>query len=58
MKSIRRMTTIATNTIREAVRNKLLYAVLVVTVVMILASVAISTLSYVEGTRIMQEDAV
>ena len=55
MKSLSRMATIAGNTIREAVRNKLLYAVLVVTVVMIFASVLISTLSYVEGTRIMQD---
>lgn len=55
MHSLGRITTIATNTIREAVRNKLLYAILIVTIVMILASVAISTLSYVEGTRIMQD---
>jgi ABC-type transport system involved in multi-copper enzyme maturation permease subunit len=55
MKSLSRMATIASNTIREAVRNKLLYAILVVCVVMIFASVLISTLSYVEGTRIMQD---
>ncbi|MCA9512494.1 MAG: ABC transporter permease [Myxococcota bacterium] len=50
-----RIATIAHNTIREAVRHKLLYAVLVVSVLMIFASVLISTLSYVEGTRIMQD---
>ena len=50
-----RIATIAHNTIREAIRHKLLYAVLVVSVLMIFASVLISTLSYVEGTRIMQD---
>lgn len=50
-----RITTLAANTLREAVRNKLLYAILVVSVLMLAASVVISTLSYVEGTRIMQD---
>jgi len=53
-----RVATIALNTLREAVRNKLLYAVLAVAVVMIVMSVVVSTLSYVEGTRIMQDMAL
>ena len=50
-----RVFTIAANTLREALRDKLMYAVFAVSVLMTFASVAISTLSYVEGTRIMQD---
>lgn len=55
MMSPSRVGAIAANTVREAIRNRLLYAVLAVSVLMIAGSVVISTLSYVEGTRIMQD---
>ena len=48
---------IAGNTVREALRNRLMYAIFAVSTLVTLASVAISTLSYVEGTRIMQDFA-
>jgi len=48
---------IASNTVREALRNRLMYAIFAVSVLVTLGSVAISTLSYVEGTRIMQDFA-
>ena len=47
--------TIATNTVREAVRNKLLYILLFFAVALILAGVFLSTLSYVESERILQD---
>ena len=46
---------IATNTVREAVRNKLLYALLFFAVLVIGAAVVIASLSYVEGERIIQD---
>lgn len=46
---------IATNTVRESVRNKLLYALLFFAVVVIAAAVVIASLSYVEGERIIQD---
>ena len=52
---ISRVGTIAANTLREALRDKLMYAIFAVSVLMTFASVVISTLSYVEGTRIMQD---
>ena len=48
---------IAFNTVREALRNRLMYAIFAVSVLVTFVSVVISTLSYVEGTRIMQDFA-
>ena len=45
---------IATNTVREAVRNKLLYALLFFAVGVIGVAVIVASLSYVEGQRIIQ----
>ncbi len=47
--------TIATNTDREAIRNKLLYVLLFFAVALILAGVFLSSLSYVESERILQD---
>ena len=58
MTALSRIYTIASNTVREAVRDKLMYAIFAVSVLMTFASVVISTLSYVEGTRIMQDLAL
>jgi ABC-type transport system involved in multi-copper enzyme maturation permease subunit len=53
--ALARIYTIAANTLREAVRDKLMYAIFAVSVLMTFACVVVSTLSYVEGTRIMQD---
>jgi ABC-type transport system involved in multi-copper enzyme maturation permease subunit len=50
-----RIATIAGNTVREAVRSRLLYTLLGFAIVMILAGVLLSTLSYVESERILQD---
>jgi Cu-processing system permease protein len=50
-----RVWTLAANTVREAVRNKLLYTLLAFAVVMIATGVLLSTLSYVERERIVQD---
>ena len=50
-----RISTIAHNTIREAIRNKLLYTLLFFSIVLIGTGVLISTLSYVERARILQD---
>lgn len=55
MKALIRIFTIATNTVREAVRNKLLYALLFFAILLILSGVFLSTLSYVESARILQD---
>jgi ABC-type transport system involved in multi-copper enzyme maturation permease subunit len=55
MSSIVRVWTIAANTIREAIRSKLLYTLLFFAVLMICAGVLLSTLSYVESERILQD---
>ena len=55
MDSLTRIWPIATNTCREAIRNRLLYALLFFGVVVIGASVLIASLSYVEGERIIQD---
>ncbi len=47
--------TIATNTVREAIRNKLLYVLLFFDVALILAGVFLSSLSYVESEPILQD---
>jgi ABC-type transport system involved in multi-copper enzyme maturation permease subunit len=43
------------NTIREAIRNKLLYTLLFFAVVMIGTGVVVGSISYVEGSRILQD---
>lgn len=55
MISLMRVATIAANTVREAVRNKLLYVLLVFAILLITFSVLVSTLSYVESDRILQD---
>ena len=54
MGSLSRMAAIATNTLREAVRNRLLYALLFFSVSMMCAGIFVSSLAYVEGERILQ----
>ncbi len=55
MGKLLRIQTLASNTIREAIRNKLLYTLLGFAVVMIGSGVVISTLSYVEVDEILQD---
>ncbi len=50
-----RILAIAGNTVREAVRSRLLYALLVFAILLICAGVLLSTLSYVESERILQD---
>ena len=52
---ILRIWTIALNTLREAIRNKLLYTLLFFAIALIGTGVLVSTLSYVEGERIVQD---
>ena len=53
--ALNRVVAIAANTIREAVRNRVLYTLLFFAVVMIGTGVLLSTLSYVEQERILQD---
>jgi ABC-type transport system involved in multi-copper enzyme maturation permease subunit len=46
---------IAHNTLRESVRNKIAYALLFFAVLLIASGAIVSTLSYVEGGRILQD---
>ncbi len=55
MRAALRIWTIASNTVREAIRNKLLYVLLLFAVGLILAGVLLSSLSYVESERILQD---
>ena len=55
MSALMRIGTIAINTVREAVRNKLLYALLLFAALLILSGVFLSSLSYVESERILQD---
>jgi ABC-type transport system involved in multi-copper enzyme maturation permease subunit len=50
-----RIRTIAGNTVREAIRNKVLYALVFFAVLLIGVGVLLSTLSYVEQERIIQD---
>jgi ABC-type transport system involved in multi-copper enzyme maturation permease subunit len=50
-----RIWTIAMNTLREAVRNKLLYTLLFFAILLIGAGAVLSALSYVESERILQD---
>jgi Cu-processing system permease protein len=54
MISARRVSAIASNTVREAIRNKILYTLLFFGVLMIAAGILLSALSYVEVHRILQ----
>ncbi|MFO0689303.1 MAG: ABC transporter permease [Myxococcota bacterium] len=55
MKSLVRIHALAANTFREAIRNKLLYALLAFSIVLIGAGVLLATLSYVEVDEILQD---
>ena len=46
---------IAHNTLRDAVRNRVLYVLLFFSLVMIASSAGLATLSYVERERILQD---
>ena len=50
-----RVWTIGCNTMREAIRSKLLYTLLLFAIVMIGTGVVVSSISYVEGSRILQD---
>jgi ABC-type transport system involved in multi-copper enzyme maturation permease subunit len=54
---ITRILAVAGNTVREAVRNRILYTLLAFAVVMIGSSAMLSNLSYVEQGRILQDIA-
>ena len=54
MMSPTRIAAVASNTVREAIRNKVLYALLFFGVLLIGTGVLVSSLSYVEGERILQ----
>lgn len=49
-----RVAALATNTMREAIRSRVLYTLLFFAVLLIGTGVLVSTLSYVEGQRILQ----
>lgn len=55
MSSLLRIQTLAVNTVREAVRSKVLYVLLFFALVLIGTGVLLSTLSYVERERILQD---
>ena len=55
MISLLRIWTLASNTVREAIRNRLLYTLVFFAIALIGTSVFVSALSYVEGARIMQD---
>ena len=55
MNSLVRIWTIARNTLREAVRNKVLYTLLFFAILIISIGVVLSALSYVESERILQD---
>ena len=55
MTSLARIGTIAMNTVREAIRSKLLYVLLFFAIALILTGVLLSALSYVESERILQD---
>lgn len=50
-----RVWAIGRNTVREAIRNKLLYTLLFFAIVMIGTGVIVGSISYVEGSRILQD---
>ncbi|HME71831.1 MAG TPA: ABC transporter permease [Myxococcota bacterium] len=55
MMSLVRVGTLAANTVREAIRNRVLYTLVFFAVLLIGTGVLLSTLSYVERERILQD---
>jgi hypothetical protein len=55
MRGMMGVAAIATNTVRESVRSKLLYGLLFFAVLLIGVGAVVSTLSYVESARILQD---
>lgn len=55
MNSLIRIRALATNTFREAIRNKLLYTLLGFSILMIASGILLATLSYVEVNEILQD---
>ena len=55
MNSLLRIQALAENTIREAIRNKLLYMLLGFAILMIISGVLLASLSYVEVDEILQD---
>ncbi len=55
MKMLDRILAIAMNTVREAIRNRVLYTLLFFALALIGTGVLVSTLTYVEGDRILQD---
>lgn len=55
MNALLRIHTIAVNTVREAVRSKVLYTLLFFALLLIATGVILATLSYVERERILQD---
>lgn len=55
MATLGAIATIASNTVREAIRSKVLYIFLIFAMIMIGSGVLVSTLSYVERPRILQD---
>jgi ABC-type transport system involved in multi-copper enzyme maturation permease subunit len=55
VKSLLCIWTLAVNTVRESVRNRILYALLFFAVLLIGSGVIVGTLSYVESERILQD---
>ena len=53
--SIGRVSAVASNTVQEAIRNRVLYALLFFAVLLIATGVLLATLSYVERERILQD---
>jgi ABC-type transport system involved in multi-copper enzyme maturation permease subunit len=55
MSSLLRIATLAANTVREAVRNRVLYSLVFFALLLMGTGVLLSTLSYVEQERILQD---
>ncbi len=55
MRALGRILPIASNTVREAIRNRLLYTLLFFAILLILSGIFLSSLSYVENERILQD---
>jgi ABC-type transport system involved in multi-copper enzyme maturation permease subunit len=55
MRGTARIATVATNTVREAIRNRVLYTLLFFAILLIGTGVVVSTLSYTERGRIIQD---
>lgn len=58
MSRLRRIWTLAVNTLREAIRNKLLYTLLFFALLLIGSASLLASLSYVERERILQDIAL